>query len=345
MKMTSIMGLLALGGLSGVAMTAMESFDAPLEGMTLDQIGSFIVLVGGHYVVSATAVAFGCAWLEPRLSALQLALALVAFCAVEASAHTGVIILAYQVGAAAGLQALFAKPRSLLTDFLYDFWPLCFYGGLFVMAMTFSARAERRRSLLGRMQVAADQADAEADQARAAALNAGLQPSFLLQATTRLQHLYETEPTAAGQLMTELVAFLRAAGLSSRSVVSNLGEELALVESYAQVRAHLGQPGRLRVAFDLPMPDVRFPGSILLPAVDRLLSLGDAEVVLHDDRLSFGGRSGGKAFCADTEAYIRKAVSLAGDHDLTRRDEGNETWLDVHLFAIRRRHWAPARHH
>ncbi len=345
MKMTSILRLLALGGLSGVAMTAMESFDAPLEGMTLGQVGSFVILVGGHYVVSATAMAFGCAWLEPRLGALQLALALVAFCAVEASAHTGVILLAYQVGAAAGMQALFAKPRSLLTDFLYDFWPLFFYGGLFVIAMTFSARAERRRSLLGRMQVAADHADAEADQARAAALNAGLQPSFLLEATTQLQHLYETDPVAASLLMTELVAFLRAAGVSNRSVVSTLGKELALVESYAQVRRHLGQSGRLSVAFDLPLPDVRFPGSILLPAVDRLLSLGDAEVVLQDDRLSFGGRAGGEAFCADTEAYVRKAVLLCGDHDLTRRDEANATWLDVHLFAIRRQRWAPASQH
>ena len=345
MKMTSILRLLAVGGLSGVAMTAMESFDAPLEGMSLDQVASFVFLVGGHYVVSATAMAFGCAWLEPRLSALQMALALVAFSAIEAGAHSGVILMAYHVGAAAGMQALFAKPRSLLTVFLYDFWPLCFYGGLFVMAMTFSVRAERRRTLLGRMQVAADYADAEADQARAVALNAGLQPSFLLEATTRLQHLYETDPVAASQLMTELVAFLRAAGVSKRSVVSTLGEELALVESYAQVRRYLGQSGRLSVAFDLPLPDVRFPGSILLPAVDRLLSLGDAEVVLHDDRLSFGGRTGGQAFCADTEAYIRQAVSLAGDHDLTRRDEDNATWLDVHLFAIRRQRWVPARHH
>ncbi len=345
MKMTSIMRLLTLGGLSGVAMTAMESLDAPLEGMTLAQVLSFVVLVGGHYVVSAIALAFGCAWLEPKLSAPLLAIALVMFSAVEAGAHTGIILLSYQVGAAAGMQALFAKPRSLLTAFLYDFWPLCFYGGLFVIAMTFSARAERRRAQLGRMQVAADYADAEADQARAAALNAGLQPSFLLEATTRLQQLYETDPAAASQLMTELVAFLRAAGLSNRSVVSTLGEELALVESYAQVRTHLGQPSRLRVAFDLPLPEVRFPGSILLPAVDRLLILGDAEVVLHDDRLSFGGRRGGEAFCADTEAYIRKAVSLAGDHDLTRRDEDNATWLDVHLFAIRRQRWVPARHH
>jgi hypothetical protein len=345
MKAASVGRLLMLGGLWGVGMTAMESFSTPLEGMTFDEVASFVLLVGGHYVAAAMTLSFGCAWLEPRLTAPQLALALVMFAALEAAVHTGVLVFAQHVGAATGLQALFVRPRSVLTAFLYDFWPVCFYGGLFVTAITFNARAERRRNLLGQMQVAADYADAEADQAQAAALNAGLQPSFLLQATTRLQQLYDADPAGAGRLMTELVTFLRAAGVSNRSVVSTLAEELALVESYAQVRARLGQPGRLSVAFDLPLPKVRFPGSMLLPAVDRLLNLGDAEVVLRDECLSFGGRAGGQAFCADTEAYFRQALHMAGDHRLTRREEEDATWLDVHLFGPLHPAWSPVCHH
>ena len=331
MKAATIGRLVTLGALWGVAMTAMESFDAPLEGMDLGQLMSFVCLVGGHYVAAAMALSFGCAWLEPRLSAFQLALALVAFAALEALSHTAILVVAYHVGAASGMQALFVRPRSLLTDFLFAFWPVCFYGGLFVMAMTFSARAERRRVLLSQVQVAADYADAEADRARAAALNAGLQPSFLLEATQRLQQLYEADPVAAGQLMTELAAFLRAASLSDRTTVSNLAEELALVDIYARVRLRLGKPDQLRIVIDGAAPDSRFPGAVLLPVIDRLLNLGDVAVVLRGDVLSLGGAPGSDAFCADTEAHIRHAVALGGGHAVGRRDDAHASWLDIHL--------------
>ncbi len=337
MKGASIGRLLVLGGLWGVAMTAMESFDAQVDLMNADQVQSFLILISGHYIATAMALSFGCAWLEPRLNAWQLALALVVFAALESAAHTGLLVFAYHVGVAAGLQALFVRPRSMLTSFLYDFWPVCFYGGLFVIAMTFNARAERRRALLGQVQVAADYADTDADQARAAALNAGLQPSFLLEATMRLQQLYEVDPVAAGQLMTELVAFLRAASISDRTAVSTLAEELALVESYARVRLRLGQPDTLSLTIDGLAPDGRFPGALLLPVIDRLLSLGETRVVLRGDAtgatLSLGGAPGGASFCADTEAHIRRALSLSGGHPVTRRDEAAQSWLDIHLVA------------
>ena len=326
--------LLMLGGLWGVAMTAMESFDAQVDLLSLDQVESFLALVSGHYIATAMALSFGCAWLEPRLTAWQLGLALVVFAALEAAAHTGLLIFAYHIGAAAGLQALFVRPRSMLTAFLYDFWPVCFYGGLFVMTMTLNARAERRRALLGQMQVAADYADAEADRSRAAALNAGLQPSFLLEATERLQQLYDTDPAAAGQLMTELATFLRAASFSDRTAVSSLSEELALVDIYARVRLGLGKPDQLRIVTDGEVTDSRFPGAVLLPVIDRLLNLGDVEVVRRGARLSLGSAPAGRAFCADTEAHIRHAVALGGGHTISRRDDGRMSWLDIHLANV-----------
>ena len=335
MTLARIGRLLALGAMWGVVMTATESFTVPLEGASFPQILSFVGLVGGHYVAAAMAMAFGCAWLEPRLSIFQLAMVLVVYAALEALCHTGILVLAYHIGAAGGMEALFVRPRPLLADFLFAFWPVCFYGGLFVMAMTFSARAERRRALLGQMQVAADYADADADQARAAALNAGLQPSFLLEATQRLQQLYEVDPVAAGQLMTELAAFLRAASVSDRTLVSTLAEELALVDAYARVRTRLGQPETLSLDIAGLASDGRFPGAVLLPVIDRLLNLGAARVVLDGDAatLSLGGAPGTQAFGADTEAHIRHAVMLGGGHRVTRRDEADVTWLDIHLAA------------
>ncbi len=326
--------LLLLGGLWGVAMTAMESFDVQIDLLSIAQVESFVALVSGHYIATAMALSFGCAWLEPRLAAWQLGLALVGFAALEAAAHTGLLIFAYHIGAAAGMQALFARPRSVLTALLYDFWPVCFYGGLFVIAMTFNARAERRRALLGQVQVAADYADAEADRVRAAALNAGLQPSFLLEATERLQQLYETDAVAAGTLMTELAAFLRAASFSDRTLVSTLAEELALVDAYARLRTRLGQPNNLSVVIDGGGLDGRFPGAVLLPVIDRLLSQGSAQVLLRGGTLSLGGAPGTSAFCADTEAHIRHAVGLGGGHSVTRRQADGVTWLDIQLAAV-----------
>ena len=301
-----------LGGLWGLAMTAMESFDAHVGEMTPGQFISFVGLVGGHYVLSSLVLALGCVKLEPRLCPWQLVLALVGFALAEGVLHSLVMELAYVVGVASGLQALFVEPRSLLTDVLYDLWPMLFYGGLLVLALTLAARAERRQALLEQMQLEADRADAAADQSRAAALNAVIQPALLLGAVNGLQAAYDRDLSDARQRLNQFVDFLRAARTSERARRSDLVAEADLLAKYARLRDWLDH-GDLSVTIAGSLGDAAFPGAILMGAVNRLLAHGPVRVEIGGDRcLSLSHADLPAAVAADIEAGLRQALDMHG---------------------------------
>ena len=301
-----------LGGLWGLAMTAMESFDAHVGDMTPGQFASFMGLVGGHYVLSSLVLSLGCVKLEPVLSPWQLFLALVGFALAEGLLHSLVLELAYAVGVASGLQALFVAPRSLLTEVLYDLWPMLFYGGLLVLALSLAARAERRQALLEQMQLEADQADAGADQSRAAALNAVIQPALLLGAVNGLQAAYDRDLSDARRRLNQFVDFLRAARTSERVQRSDLMTEADLLVKYARLRDWLGH-GDLSVSVVGALADAAFPGAILMVAVNRLLAHGPVRVEIGGEAcLGLSHADLPPAIAADIEAGLRQALDLHG---------------------------------
>ena len=301
-----------LGGLWGLAMTAMESFDVRVGEMTPGQFVSFLGLIGGHYVLSSLVLTLGCVKLEPLLAPWQLALALVGFALAEGVLHSLVTELAYVVGVASGLQALFVEPRSVLTDVLYDLWPMLFYGGLLVLALTLAARAERRQALLEQMQSEADRADAAADQSRAAALNAVIQPALLLGAVNGLQAAYDRDLSDARRRLNQLVEFLRAARTSERARRSDLMTEADLLAKYARLRDWLGHED-LSVGFAGPLADAPFPGAILMGVVNRLLAHGPVKVEIGGDAcLGLSHADLPPAVAADIAAGLRQALDLQG---------------------------------
>ena len=303
---------MVLGGLWGLAMTAMESFEVRVGDMTPGQFASFLGLVGSHHVLSSLVLALGCVKLEPRLAPWQVALALVGFAVAEGVLHTLVLELAYVAGVASGLQALFVEPRSLLTEVLYDLWPMLFYGGLLVLALTLAARAERRQALLEQMQLEADRADAAADQSRAAALNAVIQPALLLGAVNGLQTAYDRDLSDARRRLNQVVDFLRAARTSERARRSDLMTEADLLVKYARLRDWLGH-GDLGVSVVGALADAAFPGAILMGAVNRLLAHGPVQVEIGGDLcLSLSHADLPPAVAADIEAGLRQALDLHG---------------------------------
>ncbi len=330
--------LIAAGLLWGAALTTVESFNIPFDNETIAEIASFVLLVGGPFCIAGLVLAVGATVLEPHWSAPLLALFTVFVAAAEAAIHLVALNLAYMTGEAIGMQALFAHPRSSLTVFLYCFWLVGFYGGLFVTALVLNARAHRRRALLTRLQITADQTEAAGHHERMNDLNGGLPQSLLVDAVATLQRFYDNNDAGADSLLNDLVAFFRAANTSLVSGVSTLAGEIALAQAYGEVRQHLSGRSQIHFTLDSPLPELPFPAPVLVPAIDQLLASGADEPVVEVTcrrdgdgwRLRLSGA--GRLVTAWPEAGIenRLRAGLSPHHlQVTVRRDANLTVLDI----------------
>lgn len=124
--------------------------------------------------------------------------------------------------------------------------------------------------------------------ARLAALQARVEPRFLLDALARIERLYEQDSNAADTLLRHLVRYLRASLPEMRDLESTLGKELKLAEAYIAV-GHGAEDFRLRVRLaGMATENTSVPPLVLLPLIDHALA----------DR-SHGGLSG-RYFEVDT---------------------------------------------
>jgi Histidine kinase len=104
------------------------------------------------------------------------------------------------------------------------------------------------------------------------AMQARVEPRFLLGTLRSIGSLYDSDPVAADRMLDHLIVYLRAALPQMRSTSSKVGVELDLVRAYLgiqQMRA--GAP--LDVAIDAPkeLLDSPFPPMVLLPLVEEAL--------------------------------------------------------------------------
>jgi hypothetical protein len=123
-------------------------------------------------------------------------------------------------------------------------------------------RAEtRRRTLESRLQ----------------ALQARVEPQFLLNTMAQVRELYESDTAKGGQMLGDLIVYLRAALPHLRESTSTLGQEVDLVSAYINImRANPGE----HFAFHVDVPDAvraaRMPPLVLLPLIDHVLAHGFA---------------------------------------------------------------------
>ena len=334
--------LIAAGLLWGAALTTIESFNIPFDNETVAEIASFVLLIGGPLCLAGPVLALGAAVLEPHWSVAWLSVFMTAFAAVTSFTALTVVTFAYMAGQAIGMQALFAHPRSSLTVFLYSFWLVGFYGGLFVTALVLNARASRRRALLTRLQIAADQTEAAGHHDRMNDLNGGLPQSLLVDAVATLQRLYDGNDARAETLLNDLVAFFRAANACLVSGVSTLSGEIALAQAYGEVRGHLLDRPQVRFTLDQPLPEMPFPAPVLVPAIDQLLasSSGDPVVDVSCRRDGDGWRLTISATGGITTAWLESGAedrlrAALSTHQLTIRREASLTALDILIQSIK----------
>ena len=110
---------------------------------------------------------------------------------------------------------------------------------------------------------------------RLAAMQARIEPSFLLGTLAQVEALYERDPQAGDRMLDGLIAYLHAVLPQLRGQRSTLEQEMNLVESYLRiVRIRMGSrlDYRFNVGSELGLCD--FPPMMLLPLIDDALRNG-----------------------------------------------------------------------
>jgi Histidine kinase len=148
-------------------------------------------------------------------------------------------------------------------------------GGIAYAALV-AARAEQRarRQLLvtarGHETLQAQQLEAQLS-----ALNAQIEPHFLFNTLANVKRLYETAPDRGRDMLTSLIAYLRAALPGMRRSESTLGQELELVRSYLTIlQMRMGE----RLDFEInAAPELlaeRLPPMVLPTLVENAIKHG-----------------------------------------------------------------------
>lgn len=171
---------------------------------------------------------------------------------------------------------VFEETRHLyLAATLYGFAAWLIIGGVATFVYI-----ERRRTRVAqaRMRAAAiDRAHTAKRmlEARLQAMQARVEPQFLFNTLAQVRLFYRSDAVLAERMLSELIAYLRAAMPKMRDTSSTLAQELELARAYlAIVRVRLGD----RFSFDIEEPadiaDARMPPMMLLPLIDHAIVHG-----------------------------------------------------------------------
>jgi hypothetical protein len=204
----------AYGLCLGVLVAVLEfAHDAPLVGVRggLGRVEIALLLPdwGGEFALLSLVVGYA----EVRaLSAPKLALAVIlgAFAAALVWYAVLDVVLRDQLGVGLFIDHV-GQPVSWASRILYHAWMMIFFGGL---AVAVEASLRRHARMLADLR-AAELRRAGAQQRLAevslGALRARIDPEYVYQTLSRLEHLYEDDPSGADRLLDELVSFLRRA--------------------------------------------------------------------------------------------------------------------------------------
>jgi sensor histidine kinase YesM len=110
---------------------------------------------------------------------------------------------------------------------------------------------------------------------RLAAMQARIEPGFLLGTLAQVEALHERDPQAGDRMLDSLIAYLHAALPQLRSQRSTLKAELQLAENYLRiVQIRMGSRLDFQVDVRPELDDFDFPPMVLLPLIDDALRNG-----------------------------------------------------------------------
>jgi hypothetical protein len=147
-------------------------------------------------------------------------------------------------------------------------------------AATFWVIIGRRRGLdartrLHKAQLARIDVEKRGIESDLQAMQARVEPQFLLNTLAQVKALYEQDRARGARMLSQLIAYLRAAMPRMRDTSSTVGQEIDLVFAYLGiVRLRLGERLSLEIEAPRDTADVRMPSMMLLPLVDHAIAQG-----------------------------------------------------------------------
>jgi len=186
-------------------------------------------------------------------------------------------------------------------------------------------------------------------ESRLQAMQARIEPQFLFNTLAQVERLYELDPSLAGRMLDDLIAYLRAAMPMMRDTSSTVAQEVELARTYLDiVKIRLGN----RLTFDTHVPPgleyARMPPMMLLPLVDHAIVHGlersradgtlRIAIEVVERRLRLRIVDSGAGFvpdtCGDGIGSIRERLAALYGSDarleLTAHDTGNtEAMMEI----------------
>jgi hypothetical protein len=144
--------------------------------------------------------------------------------------------------------------------------------GLGTAVYVVRSRAVRREAALAAAHRERSDAERRLLEARLAAMQARVEPRFLLDALGRVERLYRTDRAAGDRMLQELVRYLRAAIPHMRESESTIAREVALADAYLAVVAEEPDARPRVTASGASSWDARIPPMLVLPLVEHALA-------------------------------------------------------------------------
>ena len=161
------------------------------------------------------------------------------------------------------------------------------FGCVVVTVYFYREQNARARAEMARIKAEIDAARAREERqtlsARLQLLQAQVEPHFLFNTLANVQHLTETDPRKASQMLGSLIRYLRAALPRMREQASTLAREIEMVRAYLEIQ-RVRMSDRLR--YDIDLPDALLP-EVMPPMM--LISLVENAVKHAIDPLPEGG--------------------------------------------------------
>ncbi|HZX29566.1 MAG TPA: histidine kinase [Telluria sp.] len=136
-------------------------------------------------------------------------------------------------------------------------------------------RLEHARAAAANERARAERIERQAVQAQLMLLQAQLEPHMLFNTLANLQGLIAFDPPRAQQMLDQLIQYLRATLSASRTELTTLATEFALIEAYLGLMS-VRMGTRLSYALELPedLRSTRVPPMLLQPLVENAIGHG-----------------------------------------------------------------------
>jgi hypothetical protein len=125
-----------------------------------------------------------------------------------------------------------------IAGILYHAWMMLFFGGLAVAAYASERRRARMLSALRTAELDRATSQQRLAETRLAALQARVDPDFLIQTLARFERLHTAEPAAADRVLDELIAYLRKALADLRTSASAAPTDVRM-DNYSTLQTNM----------------------------------------------------------------------------------------------------------